>query len=665
MAFDRNRTEQQAIKYAGRGQHDRAIDCYIEILRHDQRDVRARQKIAELFLKTGRRQEAFRQLAEVAKLHEQGGNPRAAASVYSQLVRLKPSDPELRGSLADAYFAAGYNAEAAPHYEKAFEELSRVDPDKAVYYGRQLLSIRYDDLALRLKMARMLLSGGDENAAYALYKEAIDEYRRRGQMDEVARTARLALAAKPDDADLMVDAAEACLASDDTAQALEYLREAYTKDASNVRVLDMLAGILRDGEAPERARPVYLQLARLHEAEGNVAQEVEALEAAQAVGSPSMELTKALADARRRLERVQFRLSSLESAQPGTDDELRVCTRAEVFLRYGFPERAAPELQSALAAAPDSLALLAWMAELAIAQGDEAQGIAYAQTLSRMVPPGDRAKVHLRLEVLGVEAPPAEEAPSAEQGPTTELIDDEDELLDDEDELLDDELIDDELIDDPVTDTGESVADEPTAPPVREAPIAPPPPRREAPIAPPPPRREAPIAPPPPESVDPFADLGAAQEDSGGGLFADVFRGGGGFSEEPEAPTPAATPAPAPSANAVEEARGLLGLGMPQDALALLQGQTGLAAAVLRARCHREQGENAQALRELKGVLLDAPDDSPVLAGALFEFADLAAREGRRRAALRALVELAEFHPEHRAAEVSARVKALRRVLGR
>ncbi|MCK6521738.1 hypothetical protein L6R49_09895, partial [Myxococcota bacterium] len=128
-------------------------------------------------------------------------------------------------------------------------------------------------------------------------------------------------------------------------------------------------------------------------------------------------------------------------------------------------------------------------------------------------------------------------------------------------------------------------------------------------------------------------------------------------------------PAPKPAAKSgrasVEEARGLIGLGMHEDALALLNGVAGLEAAVARAQALREGGDADAALRQLRLALMESNDDAPGLAEALFELSDLAARAGQRRVALRALEEIAEFHPEHRAGEVAARIKALRRVLGR
>ncbi|MEY3212599.1 MAG: hypothetical protein RIT28_3080, partial [Pseudomonadota bacterium] len=116
---------------------------------------------------------------------------------------------------------------------------------------------------------------------------------------------------------------------------------------------------------------------------------------------------------------------------------------------------------------------------------------------------------------------------------------------------------------------------------------------------------------------------------------------------------------------AVEEARGLIGLGMHEDALALLNGVLGLEAAVARAQALREGGDAEAALRQLRLALMESNDDAPGLAEALFELSDLAARAGQRRVALRALEEIADFHPDHRPGEVAARVKALRRVLGR
>jgi tetratricopeptide (TPR) repeat protein len=671
VAFDRNELEQQALKFVAREQLDKAAECYVQILKKDARDVRARQKLAELYSKMGKKTEAFKLFSEVARLHAAAGNHRAALALYKQLVPLKPSDPELQQALGEAYYNSGFRSESIPAFEAAFEGYLGADPNKAVEIGQQLLKLKHDDVALRLKLAEVV-KGSKPDSAYAWYREAIDEYRRRGQMGEVARVARTALALRPGDADLLVDAAEASLAADERPEALELLRAAMANDGGNLRVLELFAKAQEQGGDPGAAREALLRLATAHQAAGQAKAELAALERALGFGDADGEIEARRRRVRATIDEAEFRLYRLRAAEPTDDTELRLAARSDVFCRYGMPQRAADELSRALALSPRSVVILAWAAEVAASLGDNETALLHAGTVFELVRPDERPRVAARIKSLGGTPPAISSPAAAEVGP--------DDLIDDE--LVDDELIDDELIDD------EDTAPPATPPPVRPAAPAPidddeliddeetaPPMARTAQAAPPEPEPE-----PEPaglsfgssfedsgDAADPFGgDLGG-----GGGLFADVFQA----AAQPP-PRPAAPPAPAPARAptkpsakggraAVEEARGLIGLGMHEDALALLNGVLGLEAAVARAQALREGGDAEAALRQLRLALMESNDDALGLAEALFELSDLAARAGQRRVALRALEEISEFHPDHRAGEVAARVKALRRVLGR
>jgi tetratricopeptide (TPR) repeat protein len=671
VAFDRNELEQQALKFVAREQLDKAAECYVQILKKDARDVRARQKLAELYSKMGKKAEAFKLFSEVARLHAAAGNHRAALALYKQLVPLKPSDPELQQALGEAYYNSGFRAESIPAFEAAFEGYLGADPNKAVEVGQQLLKLKHDDVALRLKLAEVV-KGSKPDSAYAWYREAIDEYRRRGQMGEVARVARTALALRPGDPDLLVDAAEASLAADERPEALELLRAAMANDGGNLRVLELFAKAQEQGGDPGAAREALLRLATAHQSAGQAKAELAALERALGFGDADGEIEARRRRVRATIDEAEFRLYRLRAAEPTDDTELRLAARSDVFCRYGMPQRAADELSRALALSPRSVVILAWAAEVAASLGDNETALLHAGTVFELVRPDERPRVAARIKSLGGTPPAFTSAAPAEVGP---------------DELIDDELIDDELIDDEDTappaavaptrpaapapiDDDELIDDEETAPPMAQALPATPP-------------RRAPE--PAPEPEPPGLSFGASFEDSadaadpfggdlgggGAGLFADVFQAAAPTPPaRPAAPRPSPPPAPPkPSAKggraAVEEARGLIGLGMHEDALALLSGVLGLEAAVARAQALREGGDAEAALRQLRLALMESNDDAPGLAEALFELSDLAARAGQRRVALRALEEISEFHPDHRAGEVAARVKALRRVLGR
>ena len=113
----------------------------------------------------------------------------------------------------------------------------------------------------------------------------------------------------------------------------------------------------------------------------------------------------------------------------------------------------------------------------------------------------------------------------------------------------------------------------------------------------------------------------------------------------------------------LEEAEGLIAMGLHSEAMKILEGGEGLKTATLLANCMREQGQTKEAFMLLRDAVDDSQEDDPAQAEALFVLAELAGRSGKHRPALRYLRELEESFPSHRSGEVSARVKALKKVL--
>ena len=112
MAFDKDQIEQEAMKLLSKGQTDKALVKYQELLRHDPRDRRIRQRLAEMYLKVGRHVEAEKHFREIVKHMMSSGQEKGAISVLKQVVRLKKDDPEALEQLGDCYVASGFPKDA-------------------------------------------------------------------------------------------------------------------------------------------------------------------------------------------------------------------------------------------------------------------------------------------------------------------------------------------------------------------------------------------------------------------------------------------------------------------------------------------------------------------------------------------------------------------------
>ncbi len=697
MATDRYQMEQEAQKHLSKGNMDKAITTYAALLRQDPQDRRVRQKIAGLYESVGRKREAEKHYRELVRLYTTDGNQRALMATLKQLRKLTPQDGGVMGMLARAYRASNLSRDAIHHFEQAINLLGKRDPKEAAVFAQELQELKPGDTPLRLRTAELLAAAKDEQGAYEAYRDLIGDLRRHGKLNEVGRVAALALQIKPDEGDLLCDAAESALAGGEPQTALGLLQPAYAENPHELRTLDLLARVFEETDEAEKALGVLLALAKELSLRGDYPGRLAALERAAKHGEDKR-LKEQLAKARASAKAAAFRLGDLPSAQPEAEEEMRAVVRASVMLGYGLWERAQEELDTL---PDDSLAGRAWNIEALAAQGETGRAMELARALEDAVPAEEARRVGLRLAVLdgqpleaylddleallGLKASPESTEKSLDDeeliDDDEELIDDDEELIDDDEELIDDdeELIDDdedllddeeELIDDADTDNGEGTAEEEASP-------ADPEPSGEENIT-----AEA-------EAFFETAEKteqgsGPDEIEGGDGLLSDLFGDLGPTTARPK-------PKPKPKAGKVPEFSSpnedefssamrrdplrqagrdiaddpladtcaLLEMGLFGPATKALEGVGGLRATALRALARAGEGDLSGARESLLDAVDEVDEGDPEFPAALFHLAGLSARVGKTRRAIRQLKEVADLAPEFRPVEVQLRLRAL------
>lgn len=630
--MDRNQLEQEAMQALNRGNLDGALKAYSTILRLDPKDRRIRQKVGELMLKLGRPAEAERQFREVAEALVKEGAHRAAVAVLKQVLALKPDDAALQQDLGDCYVASGYPNDARQHYDTAMRLwIGASKPALAAAAARKLAELSPGEPALRLKVAELCEAAGDAAGASRVYGEICEEYRRRGRPDEVGRVAEMALRLRPDDLGLLLDAAAARVEAQDWKRALGHLQPAFQAAPREPRVLDLLSRSFEGLGQVDKALKVIAELARIAEDRNDPVTEAEALRRAVRHLPDDAALGERLAAAESRVSRLERRLSALSLWQPATEAELRPQVRAEVLSRYGFHERAEEGLRAALEAAPDSLALLATLAEVLAARGATDDAV---RVLERVVPrAGDDAGAVLdRIAVLrglptGATVVTAEPTPVA----ATAVAPAPQEAEPRTPEERGDRLAAKGDLAGAVMAYREALQ----ADPLNDGVLA-----KIAALR---PRARDSVPPPPPVEKDPFADFGD-------GTFAEV--------------DPEHLDELEPHLD-LDEARSLVAVGMFADAAAMVEGATELPARVVYAQALKGLGDTAQAIDVLRDATNDAGESDDGYLDALFELAGLYTLTQKHRAALRLLEEVQDLDASYRTAEVEARIRGLQKIAGR
>lgn len=656
--MDRNTFEQQALQALNRGDQDAALRAYLNILKLDPKDTRIRQKVGDLLLRTGRTHEAERTYRDLYESLVQAGNHRAAAAIIKQLLQIRPEEARYHFDLGECYVASGYPNDARPCYETAIRlDLEVSHPIDAARSGRRLCEVFPHDIPARLKLAELQEKANDRHGALRSYNEVLEEFRRRGRMDEVGRIAELALRVKQDDPGLLLEAAAARVEAQDFKKALAHLQMAYPLVPKEPRTLELLARSFEGLGQPEKALKVLDELVRAGQDRRDVAIEADALRRLAKLRPEDEAVLAQLADAEERLSRRERRLTTLVLSQPIDEEELRAQVRAEVYTRFGHTDRAEAVLNEALIGRGDSLPLLAALGEVYAAAGRAEDAI---RVVERLVPlaGAEVEEVLDRLAVLKGQEPqsrataarPAAEPASAatpmgpgHAEPSTHARSSRPAAAPpaaDSPTARGDRLAAAGDLPGAMLAWREALA----ADPLNEEVLARIASLRSA-------SRAAPAPPPAPaaetfEEIDPDA-------------FVDDLE-----PEDEEHPAAAALWGAAPAATTPEDARALLAIGRHPQALEALAGLATLEARVVEALVHRGAGDLSRAMDVLRDATNNAAEDDPAYPEALFELAGLYTETQKHRSAQRLLEELSDLFPDYRPVDVKARLRGVQLVTG-
>ena len=198
--------------YAGEGFTVKAIAMYKKLTKLNPTAMESIQKLAELYTQQGLYNDARQQLMVVADSHIRASNHNEAARIFQKMLELDPENASLQSKLADLYIKTGQKDDAKNIFLRAAESLhQRGVKDAAAESLNKVLNIEPGNVrALQLKAQLALEKGDAAQAAHALekipdldsrpdaLKSLLQAYVQLGKVDEVAPCAKKLLSVHQD-----------------------------------------------------------------------------------------------------------------------------------------------------------------------------------------------------------------------------------------------------------------------------------------------------------------------------------------------------------------------------------------------------------------------------------------------------------------------------------
>jgi len=295
-AVDKNKLIESATRFIAKNQYGKAIKDLQKVLTLEPKNNQIALKIAELFLKLHKKDEAAKFYEIASNIFKDSGFYDKAIAVYRQVLTINPLSSQAYLKLAELFRKKNLIAEAVSHYKVAIAIYEREGHiQDALKILKIITELEPSNLPGRMKLAELYIKNGLKNEAYAelshiseklieakrtidlitvyermlsvksgdiaIMKQLIRLYLSRGDYQKVLLKVKEVIALGKSDTDVLIALAKAYIALEKTPLAISAYKEVaklYSKEALNSQAQDIYKKILELDPTDQQALQVVV-----------------------------------------------------------------------------------------------------------------------------------------------------------------------------------------------------------------------------------------------------------------------------------------------------------------------------------------------------------------------------------------------------------------------
>lgn len=280
-----------AQKYLQKNNLSRAVKEYAKVVELDGKDVRSRQKLAELYSRTGQIEDALKQYEVVAGYYADNTFYLKAIAVYKQMQKLAPDNPAYTLKLAKLNEQQGLIGNALSEYRillKGYEESQQ--SEEAVKILTRMRGLDPDNVTIGMRIAEFYARNGDEALARREFEAVEAKLQQLADYKQLHKFYEHFMALWP--ADLSVQLGLGCAMVDygDAVAGTQYLTRLQRQHPQNASVLFALARGFRNSSEFGNELECYQRLVGWEPE--NLTYQLGLYQAALDAGDPAQVLTR-------------------------------------------------------------------------------------------------------------------------------------------------------------------------------------------------------------------------------------------------------------------------------------------------------------------------------------------------------------------------------------
>lgn len=181
MSSKKDKLIAEAQRFALRGQLDKAVKAYEQVVALDPAAINQRQRLAELLVKAGRIDNARNEFEEIGKYYANNGYYLKAIAVFKKLQVMFPGDIDITLRLAELNEKHGLVANALAEYKQVFDYYEKNDfPTDALNILEKMHAVDQQNVGIKLKLAEAYCQAGNRDGAYEIFSRLASLLQERG-----------------------------------------------------------------------------------------------------------------------------------------------------------------------------------------------------------------------------------------------------------------------------------------------------------------------------------------------------------------------------------------------------------------------------------------------------------------------------------------------------
>jgi tetratricopeptide (TPR) repeat protein len=264
LASKKDKYLESAQRFMLKGQLDKAIKDYQQVVALEPKEIRYRQKLAELLVRDRRKEEAIAEYADIGKHYAENSYFLKAIAVYKQIQRLSPNNTDISLLLASLNHKQGLIGNALAEYGQVVAQLEKTGAfSDAVKIIEQMLSIDGEQVSIRLKHAELLFASGAEDTSYQAFRSLINSLRERGDAEGMRQVTEKMSKLFPNVADHNLERISSQVEAGELDQAVAALQQWLKRDGRDLQAWQLLCEAQRRKGDLAAARLSHRQMMEL------------------------------------------------------------------------------------------------------------------------------------------------------------------------------------------------------------------------------------------------------------------------------------------------------------------------------------------------------------------------------------------------------------------